>query len=134
MPTPDPVRVLVVDDEQGFLDVLAKRMARRQMAVTTVPSGAEAIQTLRQHDFDVAIVDLKLQDMDGLEVLDIFKKMVPDLAVIMLTGHGSSEAAAEGMAKGAYEYLSKPCDLETLVAKIRKAASPSPEENPAEDD
>ena len=129
----DPVRLLVVDDEQGFLDVLAKRMKRRGIDVTTVPSGAEAIQTLRKQDFDVAVVDLKLQDMDGLEVLDIFKKMVPELAVIMLTGHGSSEAVAEGMAKGACEYLSKPCDLETLVGKIHEAAGRSPDGGGDED-
>jgi len=122
MPMSDEIiRVLLVDDETGFLDVMRKRMSKRGMDVTTAPSGAEAIRTLRNADFDVAVLDLKLQDMDGIEVLGIFKKMVPDLPVIMLTGHGSQQAAHEGMAAGAYDYLLKPCELEDLLAKIHSA-------------
>ncbi|MBW1945072.1 MAG: response regulator, partial [Deltaproteobacteria bacterium] len=60
-------------------------------------------------------------DMDGIEVLKIFKKMDPELPVIMLTGHGSERAAREGLECGAYDYLTKPCDLENLVQKIREA-------------
>ncbi len=117
----DKTRVLLVDDETGFLDVLQKRMRKRGLDVTTASSGTEGIQTLRKNDFDVAILDLKLDDMDGIEVLEIFKKMVPDLPVIMLTGHGSEQAARDGMAHGAYDYLLKPCDLEDLLSKINQA-------------
>lgn len=116
------IRLLLVDDEVGFVDVLQKRMRKRGLDVTTATSGAEAIQTLRGRDFDVAVLDLKLMDMNGIEVLEIFKKMVPDMPVIMLTGHGSEQAARDGMAKGAFDYLLKPCELDTLLAKIREAA------------
>lgn len=116
------IRLLLVDDEVGFVDVLRKRMRKRGLDVTTATSGTEGIQTLRGQDFDVAVLDLKLEDMDGIEVLEIFKKMVPDMPVIMLTGHGSEQAARDGMAQGAYDYLLKPCDLEDLLAKVREAA------------
>ncbi len=114
-------RVLLVDDETGFLDVLQKRMRKRGLDVTIASSGTEGIQVLRKSDFDVAILDLKLDDMDGIEVLEIFKKMVPELPVIMLTGHGSEQAARDGMEHGAYDYLLKPCDLEDLLSKIAQA-------------
>jgi len=115
------IRLLLVDDEEGYVKVLSKRMARRNMEVMTALSGAEGIQRLRKQDFDVAILDLKMEDMDGIEVLRVFKKMVPDLPVIMLTGHGTEKAAREGLEMGAFDYLTKPCDLEELVKKIRAA-------------
>ncbi len=118
-----PIRVLLVDDETGFLDVLDKRLGRRGLRVTPVSSGTEAIQVLRGSDFDVAILDLKLEDMDGIEILQIFKKMVPDMPVIMLTGHGSEQAAKEGMQSGAFDYLLKPCELEELLDKIHMAVA-----------
>jgi DNA-binding NtrC family response regulator len=62
-----------------------------------------------------------MEDMDGIEILKIFKKMDPDLAVIMLTGHGSESAAKDGVKFGAYDYLTKPCDLEELIKKIQEA-------------
>ena len=115
------IRLLLVDDEEGYVKVLSKRMARRNMEVMTALSGSEGIQRLRKQDFDVAILDLKMEDMDGIEVLRVFKKMVPDLPVIMLTGHGTEKAAREGLDLGAFDYLTKPCDLEELVKKIRAA-------------
>jgi len=117
------IRVLLVDDEVGFLDVLTKRLGKRGLVVTSAPSGTEGIQVLRKNDFDVAVLDLKLEDMDGIEVLEIFRKMVPDLPVIMLTGHGSEQAANEGLAHGAFDYLLKPCDLDELIAKINEAVN-----------
>ena len=116
------LKILLVDDEEGYVNVLAKRMAKRQVEVMIALSGAEAIQTLRKNDFDVAVVDLKMEDMDGIEVLKIFKKMDPELPVVMLTGHGSEKAARDGLALGAFDYLTKPCDLEELLATIIKAA------------
>lgn len=119
----DGIRVLLVDDEEGFVNVLAKRLTKRGGAVTKVYSGVAAIQTLRRQDFDAVVLDLKLEDMDGIEVLKIFKKMVPEMPVIMLTGHGSEKAAREGMAFGAFDYLTKPCDLNDLVAKVSAAVA-----------
>ena len=117
----DPIRLLIVDDEVGFVNILAKRLSRRNMEVTSTYTGTEAIQILRKQDFDVAVLDLKMEEMDGIEVLKIFKKMDPKMVVIMLTGHGSEQAAREGIEFGAFDYLTKPCELEELLAKIREA-------------
>jgi DNA-binding NtrC family response regulator len=69
----------------------------------------------------VAILDLKMEDMDGLEVLKIFKQMGLETEVIMLTGHGSQTAAKEGIQMGAFDYLTKPCELQDLIEKIGEA-------------
>ncbi|MBW2589662.1 MAG: response regulator [Deltaproteobacteria bacterium] len=117
----NPIRLLLVDDEEGFVNVLTKRLVRRNINVTVALSGTEGIQALRKQDFDVAVLDLKMEDMDGIEVLKIFKKMYPEMAVIMLTGHGSEQAAKEGMEYGAFDYLTKPCELEELIEKITES-------------
>ena len=114
-------RLLLVDDEEAYINILSKRLAKRSFEVTTALSGTQGIQTLRREEFDVAVVDLKMEDMDGIDVLKIFKKMVPQMAVIMLTGHGSEQAAREGMRFGAFAYLTKPCDLDDLVQTILAA-------------
>ena len=120
------IRLLLVDDEKEFLNVLSNRLRKRHMDVQTAHSGATAIQSLRRKDFDVAVVDLKMEDMSGIEVLHIFKKMAPEMPIIILTGHGSEEALKEGMMYGACDYLMKPCDFEDLLAKIREAVHLDP--------
>ncbi len=115
------IKLLLVDDEKGFADIIAKRMSKRDINVTKAYSGVEALQAIRKANFDVAVLDLKMEDMDGIEILKIFKKMDPDLAVIMLTGHGSEAAARDGIKFGAFDYLTKPCDLEELIKKIQEA-------------
>ena len=114
-------RLLLVDDEVGYLEVLSKRLSRRGYAVTTAQSGEEAIRALRQWEFDLAVVDLKLNDMDGIEVLTVFKRMDPALRVVILTGHGSEGAARDAIEHGATEYLIKPAGLERLVETISHA-------------
>ena len=116
-------RLLLVDDEIGYLDVLAKRLTHRGFKVTTASSGAEAIRALRKWEFHLAVVDLKMEDMDGIEVLKVLKKMDPALQVIILTGHGSERAARDGLAHGAFDYLIKPIGLDPLIGRIRAALS-----------
>jgi DNA-binding NtrC family response regulator len=120
-PSEKKIKLLVVDDEIAYVNVLSNRLAKRDFIVTSAFSGSEAIQVVRKEDFDVAVLDLKMEDMDGIEVLKVLKKMDPHLSVIMLTGHGSAEAAREGIRLGAFDYLTKPCELEELIAKIRDA-------------
>lgn len=120
---PDRINLLLVDDEVGYVNVISNRLAKRNISVTKSLSGTEGIQALRKQDFDVAVLDLKMEDMNGIEVLKIFKKMDPDMPIIMLTGHGSEQAAKEGMEYGAFDYLTKPCELEKLLEKIREAVS-----------
>ena len=117
-PPSDPVRVLLVDDEQGFVDILAKRLQKRNIDVVSALSGKEAVQLLRGQSFDIAVLDLKMEGMDGIEVLKVFKIMEPQMPVIILTGHGSEEAARDGLAHGAADYLMKPCDLNELIRNI----------------
>jgi two-component system, response regulator RegA len=119
----DRIKVLLVDDEEAYVRALAKRLTKRNFEVSTAFSGMQGVQTVRKAEFDVAVLDLKMEDMDGVEVLKIFKTMVPDMAVIMLTGHGSEQAAREGVQFGAHDYLLKPCDFDELVEKIKEAAA-----------
>jgi DNA-binding response OmpR family regulator len=115
----DHIRILLVDDEEGFVSILSKRMSRRKFDVTAANSGAEAIKILRDKDFDIALLDLKMEGLDGIEVLKVFKMMAPELPVIILTGHGAETAATEGEKYGAADYICKPYDFEQLVKKIR---------------
>lgn len=117
------IKILLVDDEKGFVDVISKRMSKRNIEVTKAYSGEDALQALRKADFDAVVLDLKMEDMDGIEVLKIFKKIIPDLPIIMLTGHGSEEAARDGIQFGAFDYLTKPCDFEELILKIQEVVS-----------
>jgi DNA-binding NtrC family response regulator len=115
------IKLLLVDDEVGYVNVLSNRLTKRSIRVTKAFSGSEALQALRLQDFDVALLDLKMEDMDGIEVLKIFKEICPEMVVIMLTGHGSGEAAREGIKFGAYDYLTKPCEFEEMLFKIQEA-------------
>ena len=116
-------KLLLVDDEEGYVTVLAKRLSKRNFQAKTALSGTEAIRILRNESFDLAVLDFKMEDMDGIEVLKIFKIMEPKMPVIILTGHGSETAAREGMEYGAFDYLVKPCDLFELIERIREACA-----------
>ena len=115
------IKILLIDDEVAYVNVLSNRLTKRNFYVAKAFSGTEAIRILRKQDFDIAVLDLKMEDMDGIEVLKILKKMDPQIAVIMLTGHGSAEAARAGIEQGAFDYLTKPCELDALIAKIHDA-------------
>src|SRR5208337_762372 len=116
-------KLLLIDDEEGYVTILAKRLAKRNFLVKTALSGVEAIRILRSESFDLAVLDLKMEDMDGIEVLKVFKAIAPEMPVIILTGHGSETAAREGMEYGAFDYLVKPCDLSELVERIKNAVN-----------
>jgi DNA-binding response OmpR family regulator len=116
-------KLLLVDDEEAYVSVLAKRLAKRNFLVETALSGIEAIRILRNEHFDLAVLDLKMEDMDGIEVLKVFKTMEREMPVIILTGHGSETAAREGLEFGAFDYLLKPCDLRELLECIEKACA-----------
>ena len=121
-----PIGVLLIDDEYDYVNVLSNRLSKRGFDVGKASGGSEAFQILRQRSFDVAVLDLKMADMDGIEVLKILKKMAPEMVVIMLTGHGSAKAAHEGIRHGAYDYLTKPCELDELIQKIGEAYAKRP--------
>ena len=117
---PDRIRLLFVDDEKAFVEVIAKRLSKKGFDVTKAFSGSEALQAMRIADYDIAVLDLKMEAMDGIEVLNILGKMAPELPVIILSGHGSEATAKESIKCGAKEYLTKPCDFEELVGIIKR--------------
>lgn len=115
------IRVMLVDDEEAYVHVLANRLEKRGFQVAKAYSGSEALQKMRHYEFDVAVLDLKMTDMDGIEVLKIIKLMDSQMQVIMLTGHGSATACKQGLEFGAFDYIMKPCELDALINKIREA-------------
>ncbi len=117
-----PTVVLLADDEEGFAETVGKRLARRNLVVVTASSGQEAIAQVQANAaIDVVVLDVKMPDMDGAEVLKEIKRRAPLVEVILLSGHSTVEAAIDGMRLGAFDYLVKPCDLGLLVAQIDKA-------------
>jgi DNA-binding NtrC family response regulator len=115
------IRVLLVDDEDDFRITLAKRLQKREMEVAAVESGPKGLEAVQKGPFDVAVVDVKMPGMDGLEMLRCLKERTPLIEVIMLTGHASVESGIEGMRLGAFDYLMKPCNIDDLVLKIEDA-------------
>jgi DNA-binding NtrC family response regulator len=114
-------KILIVDDEEKFVSYLSKRLKMREYDVTVSLSGEDALEKVKEHDFDVVILDVLMPGIDGIEALREIKKVKPLTEVIMLTGHASVEAGVEGMRLGAYDYLMKPCEAEELISKINKA-------------
>jgi len=114
-------KVLLVDDEQEFLDSLAERMQSRGMNVSKAATPAEAIMKTEKESFDAVVLDLKMAGMDGLEVLRIIKEKRPEIQVILLTGHATVEAGVEAMKLGALDFLEKPANLAELTKKIKEA-------------
>ncbi|MBU0756330.1 MAG: response regulator [Planctomycetes bacterium] len=114
-------KVLLVDDEQDFLDALAERMRARGMEVSTTTSPKEALEKIEKESFDAIILDFQMPEMDGLAVLKALKTNKPELQVILLTGHATLQKGIEAMKLGAMDFVEKPADLETLTEKIKKA-------------
>ena len=123
MPTahPAPIELLIVDDDEQLRQTLARRFGRQGMAVTSAESGEEALAKTAQVRFDVALLDLHLPGMTGIELLGKLKERLPELEVLLLTGHGSMETAIQAMKQGAYDFLTKPFHLPELEAHIQKA-------------
>ena len=115
------IRLLLVDDEDDFRTTLASRLRKRDFDVTEVDSGYRALTSIRTAAIDVAVIDVRMRGMDGLETLREIRRTNTLIEVIMLTGHASVESAVEGMRLGAFDYLMKPCDINELVIKIRDA-------------
>jgi DNA-binding NtrC family response regulator len=115
------VRVLLVDDEEQFVETLAMRLEARDYAVSTAFNGDQALNHLKAKDADVVILDVLMPGLTGIDTLREMKKLRPLTEVIMLTGHATVETAIEGMKLGAFDYLMKPTEIEDLVDKISKA-------------
>ena len=117
----DSIRLLLVDDEEDFRRTVAKRLNRRGLETKQAANGKECLEILKLDPVDVVVLDMKMPGMDGIETLHHIKKAHPETEVIMLTGHATTQDGVEGIKGGAFDYLSKPIELEHLLSKIRQA-------------
>jgi len=117
------IRLLMVDDEQEFLQAVEPGLARRGFDVTLAGDGIRALELLEQRSFDVVVLDVKMPGIDGVDTFREIKKRAPGLPVILLTGHGNIADAFETSREGVHEYLTKPCDVEKLAEVVRQAAT-----------
>jgi DNA-binding NtrC family response regulator len=116
-------KVLLVDDEEDFLETLSNRLELRGLKVSAVTSGEQAISEAKQQEYDAIVVDLSMPGIDGLETLKRIKADNPNAEIIMLTGHASVQSGVEAMKLGAGDFLQKPVELSELMAKIDEAKS-----------
>ena len=114
-------KILLVDDEVVFTTNMGRRLTNRGYTVSAANSGDAAIQALEKENFDVVVLDLKMPGMDGLATLKEIKKLGLFTETLILTGHGSIDTALEAIKLGAYDYLTKPCEIDDLVGKIEGA-------------
>jgi len=114
-------KLLIIDDEVEFASTLCQRLQLRGFDATDMHSGGEGLAILSTIEPEIVILDLKMPDMSGLDVLEEIKNHNQSIEVIILTGHGSAESGIEAMEKGAFDYLMKPVDLKELLEKINSA-------------
>jgi len=117
----EKIKILLVDDEKEFVETLSERIRMRDHKSDVALNGEEALKHMDDDLPDVVVLDLKMPGIDGMEVLRRIRKAYPDVQVIMLTGHGSDKDEKEARKLGAFEYLQKPVEIETLMKKIKKA-------------
>ena len=117
-----PFHILVVDDEEAIRESLAAWLIKAGYQVDTADSGDTALARLHKHPFDLALVDIKMPGMDGLELLGHIREKHPEILVVIITAYGSIESAVDAMKQGASDYLLKPFDPEHLILLIAKLA------------
>ncbi|WP_028584944.1 response regulator [Desulfogranum mediterraneum] len=114
-------KVMLVDDEGEFIELMSQRLETRGLKVIAVTCGEEAVAMIEDRNIDVAVVDLAMPGIDGIETLKQLKEKRPDLEVILLTGNATVKSGIAAMKNGAIDYLEKPVDLAVLMEAIRSA-------------
>src|SRR6185437_13092166 len=112
--------ILVVDDELLIRETLAEYLGQEGFAVVTSASGEEALEQAGEHRFDIALCDVHLPGLDGLELLDRLQRISPETFVLLITAYASVESAVQAFQRGAHDYLMKPILLEEVLAKVRR--------------
>lgn len=113
-------RLLLIDDDDTFRQVMSSELTRRGYTVTVAATGEEALKLASSNEADVTLLDLRLPDMDGIQVLTQLREQNPASGVVLLTGHGTIDTAVQAMRIGAFDYLEKPCPIEKLEMTIHK--------------
>jgi DNA-binding NtrC family response regulator len=122
-------KILLVDDEVELTETIKRLLEHRGYDVTAVNSGDSAIKALGQDRFDVMVLDLKMPGMDGITTLKEIRKLQINTQALVLTGHGAINTALEAMKLGAYDYLTKPCEIDELTEKLEAAKKKGEEAN-----
>ena len=118
----DPkARILAVDDEKIILDSFRKTLVLAGYSIDTVEKGSEALGLIRKNDYDFVFTDLRMPEMDGVEVTKAVKHLRPDIDVIVVTGYGDEEVVVRALRDGAINFLKKPIDIEQMLLAIEKA-------------
>jgi DNA-binding response OmpR family regulator len=113
--------VLLVDDEERFLKTTKTLLDKLECNVVTAPDGRRGLDQLKAQSIDVVVLDVKMPGVDGIDILRHIKQRHPLVEVIMLTGHSTMDTAIRGLKLGAFDYLTKPCDISELQLKIKAA-------------
>jgi DNA-binding NtrC family response regulator len=116
-----PVRLLIADDDEDLRETLERRFRRQGFAVTAAADGEEALAKAANNHWDVALIDLNMPGMNGIELMNRLKELQPELEALLLTAQSSLESAIEAMKHGAYDYLTKPFHLPDLEVHVQKA-------------
>jgi two-component system, NtrC family, nitrogen regulation response regulator NtrX len=113
--------ILIIDDEQAIRNALRDIFELEDYVVEEAKDGIEALAKLKQGKFEVVICDIKMPKMDGMDVLERIQAISPDIPVVMISGHGNIETAVEAVKKGAFDYISKPLDMNRILITVRNA-------------
>ena len=116
-------KILIIEDESAIRRVLTKILVEesKEYEVEEAADGVEGVEKLKKEDYDLVLCDIKMPKMDGMEVLAEVKKLKPEIPFVMISGHGDLETAVNAMRLGAYDYISKPPDLNRLLNTVRNA-------------
>jgi two-component system nitrogen regulation response regulator NtrX len=114
-------KILIIDDERAIRSTLREILEYEDYEVDDVDNGIDGLELIRKNDFDLVLCDIKMSRMDGMEVLSEGLLLKPDLPFIMISGHGTVETAVEASKKGAFDFISKPPDLNRLLITVRNA-------------
>jgi two-component system response regulator AtoC len=115
------IHILAVDDDAVACDLLREVLEQEGYAVNTATTGQAAMQLAREVPFDLALIDIRMPDISGIEVLKALKRANPQMPVLMLTAYSSMDTTIEAIREGAYDYLSKPCKMEELTITVKRA-------------
>jgi two-component system NtrC family response regulator len=116
----EKAKILIAEDEKTQRDLLEGFLIKEGFSVKAVANGREALQRLEENFFDIALIDYKMPELDGLQTLQEIRKLYPDLPVVMMTAYGTVETAVASMKEGALDYLTKPIDLDELLLMLQR--------------
>ena len=118
-------KILVIDDERSIRNSLKDILEYEQYQVELAENGTQGLEHIRSNDFDIVLCDIKMPEMDGIEVLERVQLLKPDVPIVMISGHGNIDTAVDAIKKGAFDYIEKPLDLNRLLITIRNAMDKS---------